>query len=136
VIENKTAERLSRARTARFFRFRHRPVANGADRFPENCRAHAVPPFSADRKAHHIARRQRVHYGSVRACGAILPRYLPSNPAQVRVNALIFLRVLHESPIRSASATTSPATKGIRRAPWRSRPRFRRLRGESRERSG
>src|SRR5258705_136359 len=57
VVEDETAKCLSRAWTARLFRFRYRPVADRADRVAERPRTHDLAPsLSALPTAHHIAR--------------------------------------------------------------------------------
>ena len=44
VVEHEAAECFGRARPARLLRFRHRPVANRADRFTEHYEPMTSPP--------------------------------------------------------------------------------------------
>src|SRR5262249_41804708 len=73
-----------------------------------------LPPFSADRKAHHIARRLSVHYGSIRACRAISPQQIRTNPPFLSLIASI-----------SCVSCTNRRSQELGRRPAQQREEFR-----------
>ena len=116
VVEHQAAERLGRARPARLFRFRHRPVANRADRLAEHCRTHAVAPFFSRTVACQtriISRACRsVHYAQYPCMShAIMARQICRESAQIpRSCRRILCEICTNLGSRRASATDQPSS--------------------------
>ena len=113
VVEHQAAERFGRARPARLLRFRHRPVANRADRFAEHCEPMTSPPLSAGLdSAHHIARVPKCALSqySCRLCNESRLQF--GRITQVNSAHLVdrFVQIMHESANATSSGRVQPSS--------------------------